>query len=89
MAHVYQWKKTPYIKLIIAAFLGVGTSIGAIVILNFGLIQFNIIRLVGPERVTDVFGTASGISSLAVVVLGLLGGVIADKTRLKFGRRRF
>ncbi|NHC43202.1 MFS transporter [Bacillus sp. MM2020_1] len=85
----YQWKKTPYINLIIAAFLGIGTSIGAIVILNFGLIQFNIIRLVGPERVTEVFGIASGISSLAVVVLGLIGGVIADKTRLKFGRRRF
>jgi MFS family permease len=89
MAEIYQWKRTPYINLIIAAFLGVGTSIGAIVILNFGLIQFNIIRLVGPERVTEVFGIASGICSLAVLVLGLMGGVIADKTRLKFGRRRF
>ncbi|MEH7097693.1 MFS transporter [Neobacillus vireti] len=89
MAEIYQWKKTPYLNLIIAAFLGVGTSVGAIVILNFGLIQFNIIRLVGPDRVTAVFGTASGISSLAALVLGLIGGVIADKTRLKFGRRRF
>jgi MFS family permease len=85
----YQWTKTSYIKLIIAAFLGVGTSIGATVILNFGLIQFNIIRLVGPERVTEVFGIASGISSLVVVVLAVMGGAIADKTRLKFGRRRF
>ena len=89
MTEINQWKKTPYINLIVAAFLGVGTSLGAIIILNFGLIQFNIIRLVGPERVTEVFGSASGISSLSAVVLGLMGGVIADKTRLKFGRRRF
>ncbi|MBU3099494.1 MULTISPECIES: MFS transporter [Clostridium] len=83
------WKKTPFVRLVIAATIGVGTSIAPLVLLMFGLIQFNIIRLVGPEKVTVVFGMAAGISSLAIVILGPLGGVIADRTHVKFGRRRF
>lgn len=85
--HVYQ--KTPFGRLLTAAILGLGTSIAPLVLLGFGLIQFNIIRLVGPENVTSVYGTVAGIGGLAIVFMGPLGGVIADKTKVKFGRRRF
>ena len=82
-------QKTPFGRLILAAVLGVGTSIAPLVLLGFGLIQFSIIRLVGPENVTAAYGTAAGIQGLAIVILGPLGGIIADKTTVKIGRRRF
>lgn len=84
---VYQ--KTPFGRLIFASLIGLGTSLACMVLLNFGLIQFAIIRLVGPEKVTSVFGTVSGIVGLAIVVLTPLSGIIADKTKFKIGRRRF
>lgn len=83
------WNKTPLFRLVFAAILGVGTAVAPLVLLGFGLIQFNIIRLVGEENVTAVYGMVAGIGGLSIVFLGPLGGVIADKTRLKFGRRRF
>jgi MFS family permease len=83
------WNKTPLVRLVFAAILGVGTAVAPLVLLGFGLIQFNIIRLVGEANVTAVYGMVAGIGGLAIVFLGPLGGVIADKTRLKFGRRRF
>jgi len=82
-------EKTPFGRLILAAVLGIGTSIAPLVLLGFGLIQFSIIRLVGPENVTAAYGTAAGIQGLAIVFLGPLGGIIADKTTVKMGRRRF
>ncbi|MBU3099490.1 MULTISPECIES: MFS transporter [Clostridium] len=85
--HVFE--KTPFLKLMVAAVLGVGTSIAPLVLLTFGLIQFSIIRIVGPEHVTAAYGVAAGIQGLAIVILGPLGGVIADKTTFKMGRRRF
>jgi MFS family permease len=81
--------KTPFIRLIVAAMLGVGTSIAPLVLLSFGLSTFIVIRIVGQEHATAAFATATGISGIAVVIFGLLSGVIADKTRLKMGRRRF
>ncbi|ULT58276.1 MFS transporter [Neobacillus drentensis] len=81
--------KTPFGRLIVASILGVGTAIAPLVLLAFGLIQFIIIKIVGPEHSTAVYGTASGITGIAVVIFGLLSGVIADKTRVKMGRRRF
>lgn len=81
--------KTPFGRLILAAVLGIGTSIAPLVLLGFGLIQFSIIRLVGPENVTAAYGTAAGIQGLAIVILGPLGGIIADKTTVKMGRRKF
>ena len=83
------WEKTPFVRLLVGALIGIGTSIAPLVLLMLGLIQFNIMRLVGPENVTAVFGTVAGIAGLAVVILGPLGGVIADKTTVKMGRRRF
>jgi len=83
-----EFNKTPFLRLIIAGGLGLGTSVAPLVLLMFGLIQFKIISIVGPERVTEVFGKASGIASMAIIILGPLGGIIADKTNLKFGRRR-
>jgi MFS family permease len=83
------WNKTPLVRLVLAAILGVGTAVAPLVLLGFGLIQFNIIRLVGEQNVTQVYGMVAGIGGLAIVFLGPLGGVIADKTRVKFGRRRF
>lgn len=83
------WEKTPFGRLLVGALLGIGTSVAPLVLLGFGLIQFNIIRLVGPENVTAVYGTVAGIGGLAIVFLGPLGGVIADKTTVKMGRRRF
>ncbi len=82
-------KRTPYKRLVAAAMLGVGTSIAPLVLLMFGIIQFNIIRLVGENQVTSVFGICAGISSFALVVLSPLGGFIADRTYVSFGRRRF
>ncbi|WP_437889946.1 MFS transporter [Phytobacter sp. V91] len=82
-------KKTPYKRLVAAAMLGVGTSVAPLVLLMFGIIQFNIIRLVGENQVTAVFGMCAGISSFAIVVLSPLGGYIADRTWVSFGRRRF
>jgi MFS family permease len=81
--------KTPFIRLIVAAMLGVGPSIAPLVLLSFGLSTFIVIRIVGQEHATAAFATATGISGIAVVIFGLLSGVIADKTRLKMGRRRF
>lgn len=46
------FQKTPFARLLIGAILGLGTSIAPLVLLSFGLIQFSIIRLVGPENVT-------------------------------------
>ncbi|WP_068716900.1 MFS transporter [Vibrio tritonius] len=82
-------KKTPYKRLVPAAMIGVGTSVAPLVLLMFGIIQFNIIRLVGESEVTAMFGICAGISSFALVVLSPLGGFIADRTYVKFGRRRF
>ena len=82
-------KKTPFVRLVIAAMLGVGTSIAPLVLLSFGLSTFIVIRIVGQEHATAAFATATGISGIAVVIFGLFSGVIADKTRLKMGRRRF
>lgn len=83
------WNKTPLVRLVIAAVLGIGTAVAPIVLLGFGLIQFKIIGLVGQQNATAVYGTVAGIVGLLVAVMGPLGGVIADKTRTKFGRRRF
>lgn len=83
------WNRTPFVRLVIAAIFGVGTATAPLVLLSFGLIQFNIIRLVGEENVTAVYGMVAGIGGLAIVFLGPFGGVIADKTRIRFGRRRF
>lgn len=82
-------KRTPYKRLVAAAMIGVGTSVAPLVLLMFGIIQFNIIRLVGESQVTAVFGMCAGISSFAIVVLSPLGGFIADRTWVAFGRRRF
>ena len=83
------WEKTPFGRLLLGSLLGLGTSIAPLVLLGFGLIQFNIIRLVGPENVTSVYGMVAGIGGLSIVFLGPLGGIIADKTTVKMGRRRF
>jgi MFS family permease len=82
-------RKTPFKRLLVAAMLGVGTSIAPLVLLGFGLSTFIVIGIVGQENATAVFGLASGITGIAVVVFGLFGGVIADKTRVRIGRRRF
>ncbi|MBM7653582.1 MFS transporter [Neobacillus cucumis] len=82
-------KKTPFVRLVIAAMLGVGTSIAPLVLLGFGLSTFIVIKIVGQEHATAAFATATGISGIAVVIFGLFSGVIADKTKLKMGRRRF
>lgn len=83
------WNKTPFYRLMAAMLLGVGTSIAPLVLLMFGLIQFKIMSIVGPDAVTSSFGMAAGIASIAIVVLSPLGGMIADKTHVRFGRRRF
>ncbi|MEH7414573.1 MFS transporter [Neobacillus drentensis] len=82
-------KKTPFGRLLVAAMLGVGTSIAPLVLLGFGLSTFIVIKIVGQEHATAAFATASGISGIAVVIFGLFSGVIADKTRVRMGRRRF
>jgi len=82
-------KTTPFHRLVVAAMLGVGTSIAPLVLLMFGIIQFNIIRLVGESAVTETFGMCAGIASFAIVVLSPLGGYIADRTYVSMGRRRF
>ncbi|MFP9127977.1 MFS transporter [Niallia sp. BSM11] len=89
MMETVGWKRTPFKRLIVAAMLGVGTAIAPLVLLGFGLSTFIVIRIVGSEDATAVYGTASGITGIAIVIFGLFGGVIADKTRLKMGRRRF
>lgn len=80
---------TPFWRLVTAAMVGVGTSIAPLVLLMFGLIQFNIIRLVGENHVTQTFGICAGIASFSLVVLSPIGGYIADRTTIGFGRRRF
>ncbi len=84
-----KWNKTPFYRLMAAMVLGAGTAIAPLVLLMFGLIQFKIMSVVGAEATTSAFGIASGIASLAIVVLTPLGGVIADRTHVKMGRRRF
>lgn len=69
------WNKTPLFRLVFAAILGVGTAVAPLVLLGFGLIQFNIIRLVGEENVTAVYGMVAGIGGLAIVFLGPLGEI--------------
>lgn len=80
---------TPFWRLLTAAMVGVGTSIAPLVLLMFGMIQFNIIRLVGESKVTETFGICAGIASFSLVFLSPLGGYIADRTTVRFGRRRF
>lgn len=48
-----------------------------------------VIYIVGQKDATAVYGMATGIIGIAVVIFGLFGGVISDKTRLRVGRRRF
>ncbi|WP_238917185.1 MFS transporter [Clostridium sp. YIM B02555] len=81
-------QKTPFIRLIIVASIILFTSLPAIILVNAGLIQFTIIKLVGPQNVTAIYGLAAGISGVAIVVLNPIGGFLADKTRFKFGRRK-
>ena len=83
------FQKTPFARLLIGAVIGLGTSVAPLVLLSFGLATFNIIRLVGVENATAVYGMVGGVSGLAVVVLSPLGGLVADKTTVKMGRRRF
>jgi len=83
------FQKTPFARLLIGAVLGLGTSIAPLVLLSFGLATFNIIRVVGPENATAVYGMVGGVAGIATVILSPLGGVIADKTKVKMGRRRF
>ncbi|URZ17288.1 MFS transporter [Clostridium felsineum] len=83
------FEKTPFGRLLLGAVLGLGTSIAPLVLLGFGLAQFNIIRLVGNTSATAVYGMVGGISGVAIVIMSPLGGVIADKTKVRFGRRRF
>lgn len=80
---------TPFWRLLTAAMVGVGTSIAPLVLLMFGMIQFNIIRIVGESKVTETFGICAGIASFSLVFLSPLGGYIADRTTVSFGRRRF
>jgi MFS family permease len=80
---------TPFWRLVTAAMVGVGTSIAPLVLLMFGMIQFNIIRIVGEIKVTETFGICAGIASFSLVFLSPLGGYIADRTTVNFGRRRF
>lgn len=84
-----EFQKTPFARLLIGAVIGLGTSVAPLVLLSFGLATFNIIRLVGVENATAVYGTVGGIAGLCVVILSPLGGLIADKTTVKMGRRRF
>ncbi|WP_160691215.1 MFS transporter [Clostridium sp. C2-6-12] len=81
-------QKTPFLTLIIVASLILFVSLPAIVLVNAGLIQFTIIKLVGPQNVTAMYSLAAGISGVAIVVMNPIGGFLADKTRLKFGRRK-
>jgi Major Facilitator Superfamily. len=81
-------QKTPFLRLVIASFLCLVTCIPAFVLVMAGIVQFSIIRLVGPENMTAVFGLAGGISGIAIVVLNPIGGRLADRTPFKFGKRR-
>ena len=81
-------QRTPFLRLVIASFICLFTSIPAFVLVMAGIVQFSIIRLVGPENMTAVFGLAGGISGLVIVVLNPIGGFLADRTTFKFGRRR-
>ncbi|AQR96721.1 MFS transporter [Clostridium saccharoperbutylacetonicum] len=81
-------QKTPFLRLIIVASIILFTSLPAIILVNAGLIQFAIIKLVGPQNVTAMYSLAAGISGVAIVVLNPIGGALADKTRFKFGRRK-
>jgi MFS family permease len=83
------FQKTPFARLLIGAVLGLGTSIAPLVLLGFGLATFNIIRLVGVENATAVYGMVGGITGIFLVITAPLGGAIADKTKVKMGRRRF
>ena len=83
------FQKTPFARLLIGAVLGLGTSIAPLVLLGFGLATFNIIRIVGVENATAVYGMVGGITGIFLVITSPLGGAIADKTRVKMGRRRF
>jgi MFS family permease len=82
-------KKTPFGRLLVAAILGVGTSIAPLVLLGFGLSTFIVIRIVGQDHATAAYATAAGISGIVGVFFGIISGLIADKTRVKMGRRRF
>ena len=84
-----EFQKTPFGRLLIGAVLGLGTSIAPLVLLGFGLATFNIIRIVGVENATSVYGMVGGITGIFLVISAPLGGAIADKTRFKMGRRRF
>ncbi|GKX65754.1 MFS transporter [Inconstantimicrobium mannanitabidum] len=84
-----QFQKTPFARLLIGAVLGLGTSIAPLVLLGFGLATFNIIRIVGVQNATAVYGMVGGITGIFLVITSPLGGAIADKTRVKMGRRRF
>lgn len=88
MVESTHFQKTPFWRLITAGILGIGTSVAPMVLLMFGLIQFKIISVVGPQKVTEVFGKSAGIVGIALVILVPLGGILADKTNSKFGRRR-
>lgn len=81
-------QKTPFVRLVIASFICLFTCIPAFVLVMAGIVQFSIIRLVGPQNMTEVFGLAGGISGIAIVVLNPIGGFLADRTPFKFGRRR-
>jgi MFS family permease len=83
------FQKTPFARLLIGAVLGLGTSIAPLVLLGFGLATFNIIRIVGVENATAVYGMVGGITGIFLVISSPLGGAIADKTKVKMGRRRF
>ncbi|OOM76049.1 major facilitator superfamily protein [Clostridium puniceum] len=83
------FQKTPFARLLIGAVLGLGTSIAPLVLLGFGLATFNIIRIVGVENATAVYGMVGGITGIFLVISSPLGGAIADKTKFKMGRRRF
>ncbi|VTQ54705.1 sugar (Glycoside-Pentoside-Hexuronide) transporter [Campylobacter jejuni] len=82
-------KKTSYWRFMLAINLGIGTSLAPITLLIYGLSQFNIIRLVGKEQATGIFGVIAGIVSFSILFLAPCGGYLSDRTRSPLGRRRF
>ena len=81
-------QKTPFLRLLIVVSLILFITLPALVLVNAGLVQFVIIKLVGPQNLTAVYSMGAGILGIALVILNPIAGSLADKTRIKFGRRK-
>jgi len=80
-------KATPFRRLTLALCIGKSFSMMVVLIPITLLLTFKAVEL-DPSRQTSILSLVTGIGALFALLGNPLGGMLSDRTTLKFGRRR-